>query len=122
MGLKNAPVQFQQMLDDRMEPVKDIADAYIDDVLDGTPGEVENQPDYDDLAQHNVDIRRVLDLFLKEGLIADIHKCKFFLPEVEWCGQIVGRGVRRPAPGRLMAIEKWEVPQSISELRAFFGV
>ena len=48
-------------------------------------------------------------------------KCKFIVPEVEFCGHIMGEGTRRPAPGTLRAIEKWEVPRSVSELRAFLG-
>ena len=30
-------------------------------------------------------------------------------------------GSRRPAPGKLSAIENWEIPRSITELRAFLG-
>ena len=66
-------------------------------------------------------MRRVLALLAKESLIADISKCKFFLREVEFCGHILGKGARRPAPGKLMANEKWEPPRTISELRAFLG-
>ena len=73
MGLTNAGLQFQQMLDDRLRPVSDIADPYIDDILIGTwVGEGE-----DLVAQHNVDVRRVLDLLKKEELVADINKCHF---------------------------------------------
>ena len=36
MGLKNAGIQFQMMMDDRLEPVRDVADAYIDDIIVGT--------------------------------------------------------------------------------------
>ena len=42
MGLKNAGIQFQMMIDDRLQPVRDVAVAYIDDILIGTrvgPGE-----------------------------------------------------------------------------------
>ena len=117
MGLMNASTQFQQMMDDRLEPVRDIADAYIDDVLVGT---FVNEGE-DALEAHLRDLRRVLDLLKEESLIADIHKCKLFVREVEFCGHILGKGVRRPAPGKLMAIEKWEPPRTVSELRAFLG-
>jgi hypothetical protein len=46
---------------------------------------------------------------------------QIFLPEVELCSHILGGGVRRPGPGTLCAIEKWEVPKTISELRAYLG-
>ena len=117
MGLKNAGIQFQMMVDDRLQPVRDISDAYVDDIIVGT--RVEEGEDL--FAQHDKDLRRVLSVLVKERLIADIHKCKLFVPEVEFCGHILRNGTRSPAPGKLSAIEKWERPRTISELRAFLG-
>ena len=76
MGLKNAGIQFQMMVDDRLQPVRDTADVYVDDIVIGTrvdPGE-------DLFAAHDRDIRRVLSLLVTEKLVADISKCKFFVP------------------------------------------
>lgn len=117
MGLTNASQQFQQMMEDRLFPVRDVADPYIDDILVGTkvgPGE-------DLLEAHDRDLRRVLDVLKKEELVADLKKVELFTPEVTFCGHILGGGTRRPAPGKLKAIEKWETPQTITELRAFLG-
>ena len=50
-----------------------------------------------------------------------MNKCRLFVPEVEFCGHILGGGIRRPAPGKLLAIEKWEPPRTISQLRSFLG-
>ena len=36
MGLMNASGQFQQMLDDQLQGVRDVADGYIDDIAVGT--------------------------------------------------------------------------------------
>jgi hypothetical protein len=36
MGLKNASVQFQRMMDDVLDEVKEIASCYIDDIIVGT--------------------------------------------------------------------------------------
>jgi len=66
MGLMNASGQFQQMMDDRIEPVADIANAYIDDIIIGTRAE----PGENLLEAHNRDIRRVLQLLKEEQLIA----------------------------------------------------
>ena len=44
------------------------------------------------------------------------------MPEVEFCGQILGKGVRRTAPGKLLAIEKVPVPKDITHLRSFLGL
>ena len=89
MGLKNASVQFQRMMDDVLALVKDIAACYIDDIIVGTPireGE-------DLLEQHDKDLRRVLALLEEKELVVDISKCRLFVPEVEFCGHILGGGV-----------------------------
>ena len=117
MGLKNASIQFQRMMDDVLTPVRDVADCYIDDIIVGP--RVEEGEDL--LAQHDKDLRRVLELLKENKLIVDITKCRLFVTEVEFCGHILGGGVRRPAPGKLLAIEKWEVPTTITELRSFLG-
>ena len=115
--LSNAGQQCQKMMEDRLAPVRDIADPFIDDILVGTragPGE-------DLLVAHNRDLRRVLDLLKSERLIADVRKCKFFAKEVAFCDHVLGNGNRKPEPGKLSAIEKWQRPQTITGLRAFLG-
>ena len=50
-----------------------------------------------------------------------VGKWKLFVKEVEFCGHILGGGARRPAPGKQRAIEKWELPKTVTALRAFLG-
>jgi hypothetical protein len=117
MGLMNASQQFQQMMDDRLQSVRDIATPYIDDILVGTSiGEGE-----DLLAAHDRDLRRVLKILEEEKLVVDPKKANLFVTQVEFCGQILEGGTRQPAPGKLQAIERWEVPTTITALRAFLG-
>ena len=40
---------------------------------------------------------------------------------MEFCGHILGHGRRRPSPGKLLAIVKWEEPKTITALRGFLG-
>jgi hypothetical protein len=117
MGLKNAGIQFQQMMDDRMQSVKDVADPYIDDILVGTRA-IEGE---DIMVTHDRDLRKVLEGLKADSLVADPKKCRFFVREVEFCGHVLEGGTRRQAPGKLSAIEKWEAPRNIHELRAFLG-
>ena len=117
MGLMNASQQFQQMMDNRLESVSDVATPFIDDIIIGTRAE----PGEDLYAKHFSDVLRVMELLKIDKFVADPKKCKFFVKEVEFCGHILGNGTRRPAPGKLRAIEKWEVPKTMSELRAFLG-
>jgi len=117
MGLKNASQQFQQMLDEVLRPVKDTAIAYIDDILVGT--RVEEGEDL--LEKHDRDLRRVMEVLKEKQLVVDKGKCHLFVREVEFCGQLLSNGTRRPMPGKLMAIEKWEAPRNVTELRGFLG-
>ena len=73
MGLKNASVQFQRMMDDVLSPVSDIASCYIDDVIIGTW--VEKGEDL--LLAHEKDVRKVLDLLQEKQLVADIKNASF---------------------------------------------
>ena len=115
MGLQNASQQFQQLMEDRLQPVRDIADPYIDDIIIGTwVG-----PEEDLLKAHDKDVRRVLELLKGDQFV--VGKWKLFVKEVEFCGHILGGGARRPAPGKLRAIEKWELPKTVTALRAFLG-
>jgi len=46
---------------------------------------------------------------------------KLFVKEVEFCGHILGGGKRRPSPGKMLALEKWEAPKTVTALRGFLG-
>ena len=120
MGLTNAPQQFQAMIDYCLEEVNDVANPYIDDIIVSTKG-IEGETHENLVARHYLDVRRVMDTLKKHFLIADIKKCKFFIKEVEFGGHILGNGKRRPAPGRLMALEKFQRPRTVTALRSFFG-
>ena len=41
---------------------------------------------------------------------------------VEFFGQVLKNGTRCPKPGKLAAIQHWELPQTIKELRRFLGL
>jgi hypothetical protein len=120
MGLMNASGQFQQMLDDQLLAVADVANGYIDDVAIGTKeGDPEEREDA--LVVHDKALRRVLEVMKEKVFVGNEKKAHLFVEELNFCGQILGHGVRRPAPGKLMAIEKWELPPTITALRAFLG-
>ena len=74
MRLSNASQLFQQMMEDRLFPVRDTADPYIDDILIGTralPGE-------DLLAKHEQDLRRVVEVLKAEKLVCVTPKSVIF--------------------------------------------
>ena len=67
-------------------------------------------------------MRRVLDTFAQKQLVVSTKKVQMFLRQVEFCGHILEGGGRRPAPGKLLAIQKWERPETITALRGFLGL
>ena len=44
------------------------------------------------------------------------------MKEVEFCGHVLSEGRRRPAPGKLLSIQKWDLPQTVTQLRGFLGL
>jgi hypothetical protein len=117
MGLKNASQQFKQMMEDRLSPVRHCTDPFIDYIIMGT----HVLPGQDLLEAHDRDLRRIMDVLKQNQFICDPRKCHFFVDEVEFCGHILCGGTRRPAPGKLKCVEKWALPQTVSEMRAFLG-
>ena len=73
------------------------------------------------VAEHDRDLRRVLELAKREIFTIDPKKAELFVKTVKFCGHQLSGGTRRPDPGKLMAIEKWQRPHTITALRAFLG-
>ncbi len=73
------------------------------------------------MEQPHRDIRRVLRELGRERIVAEDRKFKFLVQEVQVCGHIRGGGRRRPEPGKLMAVEKWEILRTVSALQGFLG-
>ena len=96
----------------------DCADSYIDDIIIGSSGDTEEEL----LANHDCDVRAVLDRVRKEELVASISKTDFFVPSVEFCGHVLVNGTRRPAPGKMFPLERWEKADNVPQLRGFLGL
>ena len=76
-------------------------DPYIDDVIIGSTGDTEEEA----IANHLVDLRRVLDRLKEVRLLVNPRKAQLFMREVEFCGHILKEGRRQPAPGKLLSIQ-----------------
>ena len=64
----------------------------------------------------------MLDRLRKEELVASVSKTDFFVRSVEFCGHVLENGTCRPAPGKMVAPERWEIPDNLRELRGFSGL
>ena len=125
MGLKTAPVQYQRMVQWCLEQDKTIgAKPNIDDVLAGTPGpppepvsvppdpqnpsDVVTELQYSVLQAHDVELRRVFDIFRLYKLTVKREKMFLFQTRVKFCGHVLEHGTRLSAPDKRAAIERWE--------------
>jgi hypothetical protein len=120
-GIKNGPSTFQRIVEYVLKDVSDVAEPYFDDILVGTKG-VPGESAEELFTRHDIDLRRTLDCLKKHRLAGDKKKCDLFVREVEICGHVLGGGFRRPSPGKLMAVQKWGPPPTITALRGFLGV
>ena len=93
-------------------------DVYIDDVIVGSTGATMEET----LANHDRNLREVLDRLAQNKLIVDPRKASLFVTEVEFCGHILREGRRQPAPGKLTALLKWDLPRTVTQLRGFLGL
>ena len=119
MGVTNGNAAFQRMLENLLEPVRDCADPFVDDVIiaSGDPS-----MSYKELLEaHERDVTRVLDLLVRHKLTGSSDKATIAVSEVVFAGHVVGNGQRKPIPGKVAAIEHWEKPKTVSELRAYLG-
>ena len=63
----------------------------------------------------------MLDLLVRHKLTGSSDKATIAVSEVVFAGHVVGNGQRKPIPGKVAAIEHWEKPKTVSELRAYLG-
>ncbi len=108
---------FQRMMEWVIGDLEN-ADPYVDDIIIGSTGE--NMEEI--MANHETYVRAVLRVLREENLIVDPKKANMFMGEVEFCGHILREGRRSPAPGKLLSIQKWELPGTVTALRGFLGL
>ena len=119
IGITNGNAAFQRMLENLLEPVRDCADPFVDDVIiaSGDPS-----MSYDELLEaHETNVIRVSDLLVRHKLTGSSDKATTAVSEVVSTGHVAGNGQRKPIPGKVAATEHWEKPKTSSELGPYQG-
>ena len=119
MGTKNGNAAFQRMMEDLLQPIRDSADLFVDDIIIGSG--TEDMTDDELIEAHEKDLRPVLEVLDKHSMVCKPTKASLFVREVDFAEHVVGHGQYRPMPGKLAALRHWEKPQTISELRSFMA-
>ena len=102
-----------------LQPVRDCADPFVDDIIIGSGTEDINNNELSEA--HDKDLYPGLEVLDKHSMVCKPAEASLFVRQVEFAGNVVGHGQRRPMPGKLAALRHWEKPQTISELRSFMG-
>ena len=116
MGLKNGNAIFQRVMEEVLSGI-DFADAYVDDLVLGSTADTLEEL----LQKHDKDLRVVLDRLRETGMVVN-EKAQLFVQEVKFCGHILRDGQRFPAPDKLLPIENWELPCTLTKLGGFLGL
>ena len=119
MGVASGNTAFQRMLESLLEPVRNCADPFVEDVIIG-PG--------DPSTSHAVlleaderDITRVLDLLVRHKHTGCSDKATIAVSLVAFTSHVVGSGQPKPIHGKVAAIEQSEKPKVVSDLRGIHG-
>ena len=116
---KNGNAVFQRMMDDLFGPVRDCTDPFVDDIIIGSG--TEDMSEDEMINAHDKELRRVLDVVDRHQMVCKPTKASLFVKEVEFAKHVVGHGQCRPMPGKLAALNHWERPTTIGEVRSFMG-
>ncbi|KAL0447964.1 UNVERIFIED_CONTAM: Transposon Tf2-12 polyprotein [Sesamum latifolium] len=74
------------------------------------------------LAEHVEHLRQVLVRLREYELYAKVSKCSFAQETISFLGHIVEGGRIRMDPKKVQAIEEWQPPSDVHDLRSFLGL
>ena len=110
-GLRNAAQTFQRFIDQVLAELP-FCFAYIDDLLIASASPEE----------HLTHLRMVFQRLVDYGIIINVGKSQFGVPELEFLGHHVTATGIRPLASRVQAIRDFPRPDSIRQLREFLGL
>lgn len=112
-GLCNAPATFERFMDTILRGLKwEICMCYLDDVI--IFGRT--------FHEHNTRLGIVLSCIQKACLVLNSKKCHFGERQALVLGHLVDKDGVRPDPAKTEAVEAFEPPQSVKQLRSFLGL
>ncbi|KAL2224126.1 UNVERIFIED_CONTAM: Retrovirus-related Pol polyprotein from transposon, partial [Sesamum indicum] len=112
-GLTNAPATFSTLMNQVLHGFLDeFVVVYLDDIV------IYSRT----LAEHVDHLRQVLTRLREHELYAKVSKCSFAQETISFLGHIVERGRIRMDPKKVQAIEEWQLPKDVHDLRSFLGL
>ena len=111
-GLNSSPAYFQRLLDFVLKGIKRCY-VYIDDIVVSVNSHEENLET----------LTQVFNRFREHGLKVKPGKCHIGTGNISYLGYEVtaGKGIQ-PGRAKTLAVEKFPIPRTIKEIRAFIGL
>ncbi|MDM1593471.1 reverse transcriptase family protein, partial [Escherichia coli] len=113
-GLTNAPATFNRLMQEifSREYLDDFVLVFFDDILVYSKN----------VADHEMHVRKVLDILRAHKLFAKKSKCTFSVDRVEYLGFVVSKDGKSADPAKVQAVIDWLEPCSVKEVRGFLGL
>ncbi|XP_068314999.1 uncharacterized protein, partial [Pyrus communis] len=112
-GLTNAPAAFMDLMNWVFQPYLDrFVIVFIDDILVYSKSK----------AEHVRHLTLVLKRLREHQLYAKFSKCQFWLDQVTFLGHIISAQGILVDPQKVAAVESWEQPRTVTEVRSFLGL
>ncbi|GKU97925.1 hypothetical protein SLEP1_g10998 [Rubroshorea leprosula] len=112
-GLTNAPATFCTLMTKVVHPfLNKFVVVYLNDIV------VYNET----LEEHVQHLRQVFQVLRENELYVKLEKYLFAQQDVMFLGHRVGHGKILMASAKVHAIQEWEPPSSVPELRSFLGL
>lgn len=110
-GLRNAAQTFQRLIDSLLQDLP-FASSYIDDLLVASKS----------VEEHKIHLRQLFQCLNDNGLHVKAEKCEFFKQTVNFVGVEISIHGIKPKRTKLEAIDKFQLPKTISDLKRFLGM
>ena len=112
-GLTNASATFCTLMNKVLHPFLDkFVVVYLDDIVVYS----------NTLEEHVQHLKRVFQVLREHELYMKKEKCSFAKQEVEFLGHRIKDGKLMMDPAMVQAIQEWQPPTKVSELRSFLGL
>ncbi|ESK81067.1 reverse transcriptase-rnase h-integrase, partial [Moniliophthora roreri MCA 2997] len=112
-GLMNSPATFQAFMDNVLQDfmAEGWCLVYMDDILIYLNSE----------GEHCDRTRRLLQQLKEQDLYLKPHKCRFDVCKIDFLGLIIRLGQVSMDPVKLLGINEWPTPTTVTGVRSFMG-
>ena len=91
-----------------LQPVQGSADPFVDNII--IRSDIEDMTNDKLMEDHEKDLRQVIGVLDNHSMVCKPTRASLFVREVEFAGHVVGRGHRRPMPGK-QPYATWKRPK-----------